>query len=622
MLSWTCTSLQLTSPLQTINDSCPPELCTRIANKLVCRDCIPDNVPNDTEVNLVAIDPFKLVPGRFCNVHWPTVDALSITTADNKYFSLENGTFDCLQHIRSFRMSSPYLDNFDTGTFNGLKNLTEFDLSGCNRMSLVDLRETFSAPENFPSISRIILSSVCFVYPFGIGQEFIDALASKPISYVDLSHNNFQFQFATSGNLCTTLDTLRIRNAEFYCDSKCQEHPKCKSLRVYDMSGTVDFFERMTCRNTSFTYTVHPFFQEARILMSNEVIKEPLETGSVVNCSLRLLYNTQVEEYHFAGNNLPSFEFKFVNNRFKFLNLSHNRIRSINPDTIKHLSSLAILDLSDNYLAQAQEFQGSVSTFFTHSPQLSELDLSMNNLGRLPKDIFISNTFLKVLNLSHNAFDQIHFHFWNLPNLTTLDLSLNRVESFDPQSRRSLDDWYNFHLDRNDSVSILLDGNPFSCACTSVDFIEWFVASPIFASNASGYQCHVDEMYFPMTHAAMDAAHDDCDKTRRKRLQVILSSVLAPVSILIVAVATALLYRKYRKNKEDRLLNDRILLLKRNEAGRKFAVFLSHSSDENEFVREEILKPLQVHTHIHIVSALRHLYIIHVRVLLLRWLHN
>ena len=222
--------------------------------------------------------------------------------------------------------------------------------------------------------------------------------------------------------------------------------------------------------------------------------------------------------------------------------------------------------------------------------------MSFNRLDRLPKDIFISNNLLKVLNLSDNFFGQIHFHFWNLSNLSTIDLSFNRIQRFDSQSRQSLDDWYNFHLDKNESVSILLAGNLFSCDCTSIDFLEWFVASPIFASTAPEYHCHVDEMYFPMTHAAVDAAHDDCDKAKRKRLQVILSSVLAPLSILVVAVASALLYRKYKRNKEHRLINDRILLLKKNEAGRKFAVFLSHSSDENEFVKDEILTPLQVHT--------------------------
>ena len=291
---------------------------------------------------------------------------------------------------------------------------------------------------------------------------------------------------------------------------------------------------------------------------------------------------------------MPSLEFKFLNNRFKFLNLSYNRIRSINPDTITHLLSLSRLDLSNNDLSRAQEFKGAVSTFFMNSKRLRELDLSRNNLDSLPKDMFTSNTFLRVLNLSQNSFDQIHFHFWNLPNLTTIDLSFNSVERFDSHSRQSLDDWYSFYLRKNDSVSIFLHGNPFSCTSASVDFLDWFVASPIFAQSASEYQCNVDDIAFPMTNAAVDAAYDDCDKARRKRLQIILGSTLAPLCLFVVLVAAALLYRKYRINKENRFLNDRINLLKKNEVGRKFAVFLSHSSDDNEFVRRHILPPLQV----------------------------
>ena len=258
-------TLRHTSQHYLENDPCLQH-CERIATKLICRDCIPDKVPNDTEVNLVDIDPFKLVPGQFCHVGWPNVDTLSITTADNKYFSLENGAFDCLHQLQCFRLSSPYLENFDTKTFNGLTNLKEFDLTGCNRMSLIDLRETLSVSENFPSLSRIILSSICFVVPFAIDQKFINALATRPIKYSDLSQNKFQFQFSTSGNLCNSLETLRIRNADFYCDSRCHTHKKCTSLRVYDMSGTIDFFKRMICRHTYFSYTVAFFFQPARVL--------------------------------------------------------------------------------------------------------------------------------------------------------------------------------------------------------------------------------------------------------------------------------------------------------------------------------------------------------------------
>ena len=216
---------------------------------------------------------------------------------------------------------------------------------------------------------------------------------------------------------------------------------------------------------------------------------------------------------------LPSFEFKIKGAEMKFLNLSHNRIENINRDAVSYLPLLARLDLSNNDLSKSKTFEPTFSHLFKSNAQLREIDLLANFLEFLPYETLAHNTHLEVLNLSLNAFDQIHFHFWNLPNFTTIDLSLNKIISLDSRSRQSLDHWYRFHR----SVNLVLYGNPLSCSCSSLDFVQWFDASPIFSTpSARQYYCHIDDQRRPMT---AKAAQEDCDRIRTEHLQIILTSI-------------------------------------------------------------------------------------------------
>ena len=573
-------------------DSCSPH-CKYLETKIECLGCIPQRIPNGIEeVALVKLDPDTLGVG-FCDVTWPSVTSLSITTREDKYFNLDNGAFDCLGYLDSFRLSSPVLRSFDNGTFSGLTNLTIFDLSGCTSISLDRLYETLSLSNNFPFLTHIVLSSIANRAYLVIDQMFINSLSTRPISYIDLSHSNVDVSFTLADKLCSSLHTLILSDGIGSFHPSFWKCGKCNSLRVFDGSGNSNTFKFVrSCVNKTLTIRLVAFLRAVRVLFTNRLISSPQKSVDILNCTLKLKYVDSLEEYHVAENYIPAFEFKLVHSRIAFLNLSHNRIENINPHALRHLPSLTRLDLSHNNLSKAKAFKNIFSSLFKYSTQLREIDLSANNLEISPNDTFVSNIFLELLNLSYNSFDQINFHFWNLPNLTTIDLSFNWIESFDSHSRRYLDDWYRFHLENNASVNILLDGNPFSCGCSALDFVEWFVASPISTLSEHEYHCLVDAQKISMTDAAINAAQDDCDRIERRWLQVMLGSTLTPTCLLIASVVAIILCRRYRRKQRVKLQDDRIRLLRENDA--RFAVFLSYPSDENDFVTRNILEPLQV----------------------------
>ena len=570
------------------NDTCL-EHCTYVEPKLECYGCIPQWVPNGTkEVFLVKLRPNKFLFTRFCGINWPYITSLAITTEDNVSYRLRNRVFHCLGFLHTLRLNSPYLLSFDYGTFIGLTNLTTFDISGCKRLSILYVFKILSLPNNFPILNKILLSSIDPSQQQIIDQNFIQALSTRPINYIDLSSIYLGLSFTSADNLCKTLHTLVIRDASLFLWGGFQSLKKCSSLRVYDNTGTGKLTGLM-CVNDTWFELGYRFFRAVKVLISNRKIQSPLPKTEVANCTLDYLRDSSVEELHFAENNLPSFEFKLKNAIINFLNLSHNKIEHINSDAVRYLPALARLDISNNDLAKAKAFDTTFSHLFKFNIELIEIDLSVNNLEFLPNETFVHNNHLELLNLSSNKFDQIHFHFWNLPNLTTIDMRTNTIVSLDLHSRQSIDHWHSLKLENNKSVNLLLYGNPFSCSCSSLDFVKWLVASPIFSSTVHQYHCYIEGQRMPLT---LNAAQGDCDRIQRQRLRTKLVSTLPPICALVLLVLALVLYRRYKRRQWIRLQDDRIRLLRENEA--MFPVFLSHSSDDYEFVRDNILKPLQV----------------------------
>ena len=111
-----------------------------------------------------------------------------------------------------------------------------------------------------------------------------------------------------------------------------------------------------------------------------------------------------------------------------------------------------------------------------------------NGIPFLPSDTFLSNTMLERIDLSENCFQQMTFEINHLRHLKLLDMQKNSIESLNAFSRNSLDKLYNHQnkeTGETDNHSLLADlrGNPFSCSCQSLDFLKWFVSSPVFKST-------------------------------------------------------------------------------------------------------------------------------------------
>ncbi|KAM8975493.1 toll-like receptor 7 [Pelodytes ibericus] len=121
----------------------------------------------------------------------------------------------------------------------------------------------------------------------------------------------------------------------------------------------------------------------------------------------------------------------------KTLRLHSNSLRTVLKTWFKYTSNLQVLDISQNFLANAI----SSAEFLNHMPKLKELDISFNfELQVYSKDLQLSQAFsslssLKTLRIRGYVFQKLKKNnlapLFQLKNLTVLDLGTNFIKAAD-----------------------------------------------------------------------------------------------------------------------------------------------------------------------------------------------
>ena len=331
---------------------------------------------------------------------------LTVVCRDSLAISrLEPRSFSTLTSLEELTIDGCLFEHFPALVFEGLERLKKLTINTARR------HQSSNEATIIPSTSS-----------FAIG---IDALVGMPsLTHLDLSGNSLRSippselchlgslkHLDLSKNQLGSLDDLGLTS------SNC-----LSNLHHLDLSEN-----EITSVSSDIYKRILPNIADLDI--SNNFVRHLHETNHVrkqTSCNLKTvnLSNNQIS-------GIPSTLFRNCGAHLTTVKLANNSLSTLDEHLFSELSSLKTLDLSGNHLTSSQISK----RLFKDLTGLTKLFLSHNDLTQFEEseNVFIPmSESLKVLKLNHNNINKLaNQTFMPLEQLTELDLSNNQISSID-----------------------------------------------------------------------------------------------------------------------------------------------------------------------------------------------
>ena len=220
-------------------------------------------------------------------------------------------------------------------------------------------------------------------------------------------------------------------------------------------------------------------------------------------------------------------------NRVEVWDLSHGALELITPEFMHSFVNLRFLNLSHNALGDSgSDFQDS----FSGLRLLEDINLSHNRLRVINPLAFKYCTRLKLINLANNELTDIHLNMDSLTDLEYIDLSGNRLTSLSDTFMSKLDE-----MGHDSPIAVDLQHEMFMCNCDSLSFVRWTRVTHVQLVSKERLKCtYGDIRDKPLSHTDLEAIESGC------RVPFVLVIVVSIVAVLIFICLFAVLARYQR----------------------------------------------------------------------------
>ncbi len=211
--------------------------------------------------------------------------------------------------------------------------------------------------------------------------------------------------------------------------------------------------------------------------------------------------------------------------QLRFLNLQGNKIVFSDETLMSDMPSLKVLLLGNNDI----KLQGDLD--FLLLGNLTVLDLENCRIDHMPVNSLTMLRRLEILNLSRNMLSEFEVNIANLGNLKLLNLSNNDIRTLGEYLRRQLD---------TQDATLDISGNPLSCYCDNIDFVQWLQSTSIQFVRKDVTKCsHPTLQLVSPWKVDVNALHRACI-----HFDAIMSSVGSASGMALVITAIFVLYKR------------------------------------------------------------------------------
>ena len=274
-------------------------------------------------------------------------------------------------------------------------------------------------------------------------------------------------------------------------------------------------------------------------------------------------------------------------NILKKLDISLNFISYVQPSLAYPFTNITYLNVANNNLGTAIINGSYAKLLFRNFAYMEVLIAKNNNITVIHKGTFETIKNFKLLDLSENKLHTVDFKIEDLTSLEKADISMNKISYLDSTVCKKLESFGFDRRSRSDSVkevgkiNISLLHNPFTCSCEHIDFLKCLV------ELGQHGACFVKDTLLDIE----DVSIRHFEYKSKESIVITIFSAFGVTTSLVTVIFIYLLAKEMKRRRQ--LQNKKEVWIKLNEIkNKKFPVFLSFSSEDDDFVMDYVYQNL------------------------------
>ncbi|XP_053380838.1 toll-like receptor 4 [Mercenaria mercenaria] len=562
----------------------------------------------------------KLVDGGLCFLKHLYGDHGKIenleTSGNGDAFTISSSFFLPFINLKTLRIHNCNIVDIEPGAFRSLHRLEVLEISGNSNLTFDSISKGLDLL-NSPNLQVFNISgnhNAENLPGASIRKPMFELLSNTSLKLLDISWTRLT-QLLAPFDLLPRLKTLNVSGTLLLGSPSCVSTITSISSITYIAIDHWPYFPRgynsirriaeprgLFKRTTKDTCTYKKYLSEKGCIITGTSLRT-IQTRFIDLDSFFLdlsndicIENNNILN-HIASNSKISKQLGLISgyDKLKLFDMSNPEVLFrgplIKPNMFYAMPSLQVLRLAGFHLNRLSNEH--IGKLVSRNYNLTELDISHNELTTLPKKMFIENIFLEYLNISWNKLTVFETDLSSCEHLLSVDLQQNLVIVIDVIVIQH----FTF-LGRN--IEINLNGNELECNCNLLTLTKDVNVT------ITPFRCtYKGESKLITKDVSETFLQNVCDaQEQNDSMIILLVATLGVLGTALIIIAAVIIYRKRKRSILRKSVHGNMpVVIKLTDCNRleespsrnpKFVVFLAYCSRDSEFVLKKIYEKLNL----------------------------